>query len=525
MQAKHDPRTKPSALLRRAALRARSLMADQAGGVAMTFVLVAAPVSLMTVAAVDFHRASMIKSNLQDALDAATLAVGRSTATSASDVQAIGSSALNANLRLYPNTQLTNASFTLNGARIDSTATLQMTPLVAQVFGASMNVAASSEVVRAANKLEIAMVLDNTGSMAGTKISTLKTAASNFVDTLSAAAARSTDPDAVRIGLVPFSMTVNVGSSNASASWMDTAAASPINDQIFSSHANRFTLFQQMHVTWGGCVESRQSPYDVQETAPTASTPATLFTPYFAPDEPGTSNTSTTWNNMTWYNNYIADGTTSSSWSTRQGNVAKYNTTALRTGNNSSTGYAYGPNAGCSMQPLMRLTTDWSALKTRINAMTVGGDTNIPMGMAWGWHVLSPNAPFSDGLAYGTSKLTKIVVMMTDGQNQNTSNTNSNASFYSGSGYIWQNRLGITSGTNAQRQAALDGKLATICANMKAQGIVIYTVRVEVNDTNYQVLQNCATTPQQFYDVQNASDLNAVFNTIAGEIQNLRLAH
>jgi len=62
------------------------------------------------------------------------------------------------------------------------------------------------------NKLEVAMVLDNTGSMAGTKLSTLKTAASNFVDTLSSAAARSADPDAVKIGLVPFSMTVKVGS-------------------------------------------------------------------------------------------------------------------------------------------------------------------------------------------------------------------------------------------------------------------------------------------------------------------------
>ena len=147
------------------------------------------------------------------------------------------------------------------------------------------------------------------------------------------------------------------------------------------------------------------------------------------------------------------------------------------------------------------------------------------MGMVWGWHLLSPNAPFADGVPYTTPKTTKVVVMMTDGQNQNTSNSNSNASYYSGVGYIWQNRLGITSGTNAQRQAALDGRLTTLCTSMKAAGIVIYTVRVDVQDTQYQVLQNCATTPDKFYDVQNASDLDAVFNTIAGAIQNLRISH
>ncbi len=156
--------------------------------------------------------------------------------------------------------------------------------------------------------------------------------------------------------------------------------------------------------------------------------------------------------------------------------------------------------------------------------MTAVGDTNIPMGLMWGWHLLSPNAPFADGVAYGTPKSTKVVVMMTDGQNQNTSNSNSNASFYSGDGYIWQNRLGIASGSSTQRQAALDAKETAVCNNMKAQGIVIYTVRVDVQDTNYAVIQGCASSPSQFYDVQDATQLNAVFNAIAGAIENLRIA-
>ena len=489
---------------------------DARAGVAIPFALTAIPLTFMSVAAVDFHRASMVKNGLQDALDAATLAVGRSTLTAAADVQALGSSTLSANLRAYPNTHLDSTSFVLDGNSVEASAHVSVTPLVADAFGGGqLHVDASSEVVRAVNKLEVAMVLDNTGSMAGSKLTLLKTAAKNFIDTLSAAAARSADPNSVKIGVVPFSMTVNVGSTYQNASWMDTTGASPINDELFASHVNRFTLFQQMGVAWGGCVESRQAPYDVQDTAPSADTPATLFTPFFAPDEPDLQG---------YYNNYLADVTTGA-WNVRQAYVAKYNTqTFSHTGTNGSTGYQLGPNAGCSLQALARLSTNWTSLKSTVDGMNAVGDTNIPMGMMWGWHVLSPNAPFADGVPYGTAKTTKVMVLMTDGQNQNTSNNDGNASFYSGDGYIWQNRLGISSGSNAQRTTALDGRETAVCTNMKNQGIVVYTVRVDVNDNNYTVLQGCASSPDKFYDVQDATQLSAVFNAIAGAIENLRIS-
>ena len=495
---------------------ARRFLRETRAGVAVPFALTAIPLSFMSIAAVDFHRASMVKTALQDSLDAATLAVGRSTLTAAADVQALGASTLAANLRAYPDTTLESATFVLQGNSVEASAHVSVTPLVPDAWGDGLlQIDASSEVVRAVNKLEVVMVLDNTGSMAGTKISTLKTAAKNFIDTLSTAAARSTDPNSVKIGLVPFSMTVNVGSQYQNASWIDGAGASPINDEIFASHANRFTLFQQMAVSWAGCVESRQAPYDVQDTAPSSDTPATLFTPYFAPDEPDLSG---------YYNNYLADVTTGA-WNVRQAYLAKYNTTHFsHTGVNGSTGYQLGPNAGCGLQPLVRLSTDWAALESSIDGMNAVGDTNIPMGMMWGWHVLSPNAPFADGAPYGTAKTTKIMVLMTDGQNQNTSNNDGDASFYSGDGYIWQNRLGVTSGSNAQRQTALDGRETAVCANMKAQGIVVYTVRVDVNDTNYAVLQGCASSPDKFYDVQDATQLTAVFSAIAGAIENLRIS-
>ena len=497
----------------------------------MPFALAVAPIAMLTVAAIDFNRGTNARTSLQDSLDAAALVVGRSMVTDPAEVQSLGASALAANLKLPPDTDLVSSEFILSGTEVHAKAKSKVKPLVTEMFaGDKLNVSVRTHVRRGGDQLEIALVLDNTYSMVGSKLDLLKTAANNFVDKLQVAANQSLDPDPVKIALVPFSMTVNVGSTYQNATWIDQAGVSPLNNEPFNAPVNRFTLFANMGKTWGGCVESRQSPYDVQETAPTAGTPATLFTPYFAVDEPDSRNKSNYQNGNfgTFYNDYLVDGVYSTSdWKIPQGAVAKYTGGVPTTGTNNTTHYQYGPNAGCHLQPVVRLTTNLASVKTGITAMTAIGDTNVPMGLVWGWHALSPIGPFSDGSAYGAAKKKKIVVLMTDGQNSNAPNGNSNQSYYSGVGYIRHNRLGVGLGSSsAQRQAALDARLATLCQNMKAAGkdIIIYTVRVEVNDQNFGTLKNCASSPAKFYDVQNASELNGVFQQIADSIQNLRLA-
>jgi hypothetical protein len=192
-----------------------------------------------------------------------------------------------------------------------------------------------------------------------------------------------------------------------------------------------------------------------------------------------------------------------------------------------------GPNWGCNLQTLQRLSTGWSALKTAINAMQAGGDTNIPMGLMWGWHTLSPSAPFADGVAYLTPKHKKIVILMTDGQNTMTDSGNSNTSFYSGVGYAWQGRVLQASGTpigsnntQAERTAALDDRLSKLCSNMKAvdKDIEIYTMRVEVTGGTSTVLQNCASAADHYFDVTNSAQLDATFQQIAGSIASLHLS-
>jgi hypothetical protein len=143
----------------------------------------------------------------------------------------------------------------------------------------------------------------------------------------------------------------------------------------------------------------------------------------------------------------------------------------------------------------------------------------------WGWHTLTPNTPFADGVAYGAPNTMKIVVLLTDGMNTETDSGNPNGSYYSGLGYIWQGRLGLTtSATATQRQAAMDARQTLLCNNMKAQGIVIYTVQIDTPGTAPAALSGCATDSSKFYDVQDVSTLNTAFQSIAGSIGHLRIS-
>ena len=501
----------------------RAWLRDRRGSITPAFAVMMLPLTMLAGFSIDLARAHEGRAKLQDAVDAAALALahqpyGTPMATLRQQAQTwIAADLHDSDVVLPVGVNVTQS----NGQLLLSANTTEPAMVSGLVGLSQFNLAADSTVKWGLNHVEVALVLDNTGSMsANNKLPTLTSSAQTLVNTLLQQAGN--DPNAVKISIVPFSMTVNVGSQYQNQPWMSGVMPAAYGSDIFNTAGtNRFTLFSQLNKTWGGCVESRLTPYDVQDTAPTAGTPGSLFVPYFAPDEPDTPNSG----NGVFYNNYLSDALSGNpTWQQRQGNVAKY-TGAVRSGSNGSTGYAYGPNSGCALAPIVRLTNNATTLTNEINQMVAIGDTNLAMGLQWGWLTLSPNAPFSDGIAYNTPNTTKIIVFLTDGYNQTTANNDSDSSYYSGVGYIWQNRLGVTASANqTQRNTALDTRTATICNNIKADGIIVYTVRIDVSGVSPTVLQNCASTPAQFYDVPNVPNLPAVFTQIAGQIGKLRLS-
>ena len=491
---------------------------DQSGGIAVMSAVLALPLMVLGFVAVEYHRVSMVRAQLQDALDAGALAVARSSKGTEAELQAVGATVLRNTLanngmvkRFGP------VNFTLVDGLVKADAVLFVRPIIAQlVMDREVPVKVTSEATLLGEKLEVALVLDNTYSMLdNNRLGITKVAATNFINKLNAAAVASKAADALKISLVPFSTTVNVGAGNRYAAWLDQTGASSIHRENFDRAVNRFSLFAAMSTTWAGCVESRPTPYDVEETAPSSAKPNTLFVPYFAPDESDDEPYS-------WGNDYVPDETKNkASWLARLKNTEKYDqppTTTAAIGN----GYNHGPNYGCTLQPIVPLTTNVTAVKTGIQHMTATGDTNIPFGLMWGWHALSPNAPFALGSDYA-SGARKIAVLMTDGQNAWFDNGSPAASIYSGAGYITNGRLGITGGDQLARREALDERLATLCANMKAKKIVIYTIRVEVTEGSADVLRNCATSSEHFFDVSRASELDQVFGLIADKLLNPRI--
>jgi Flp pilus assembly protein TadG len=499
---------------------------EQGGNFASIFALSLMPMLALGGFGIDYGTNLAVQAKAQNAVDATILTLGK-LQTSVTDDELQRKADLQVRSLLIDSrvqSMAVTAKRDVDTIRVQLTGTTPTT--LTKIMGfRSLPLRVSGTVKRGTGNLEVALVLDNTGSMKGAKLTNLKAAANDLVGSMFAEVDPA-KPNSLKMAVVPFSMTVNVGSAYAKSAWMDTDAKSSIHKEVFAvkdATANRFTLFGNMKVNWAGCVESRPYPYDVREAPPTIATPDTLYVPFFAPDESDQDN-----DRVNDYMNDYPSGTwnQSSNDRTRQSQIAKYAKNSINVSASSTqagTGYRYGPNSGCEIQPITRLTATKVTVTDAINAMTIIGDTNIAMGLLWGWHVLSPNAPFSDGVAYTDEKTQKFAILMTDGANQTATAASDNRSYYSGIGFVWANRLGTTSNDMAARTAAMDARTAELCTNMKAAGIQIYTVRVEVSQGTSDLLKNCASSPTMFYDVQNSANLTEVFRSIGSSINELRI--
>lgn len=214
--------------LRRFAAR---LAEARRGNVAMIFALALPALILMTLGGVDIHRASTVRVNLQDALDAAALAAARSNYTSTADLTTVGLAALKANLQAYPDITLREdqTTFVLNSDQVVvASSVVDVKTIVANIFlppyGKFMDdklpVGAHSEVNRSSKNLEVALVLDITGSMSGSRITDLKAAANELVDTV---VQDLQTPYYSKMSIIPYSMGVNLGSYANTARGAPTA--------------------------------------------------------------------------------------------------------------------------------------------------------------------------------------------------------------------------------------------------------------------------------------------------------------
>lgn len=189
------------------------------GNVAMMAGIALPVLLLMSAGAVDMHNFLRVKSELQDALDAAALAAARSPYTDAVNIQNVGMASMEANMGNYFKPKLTGsvATFTLGGKdKVVGSATVNVKTLIAntflppygKIFDDYLPVSVDTEVMRASRNVEVAIALDTTYSMVS-DMTDLKAAAKELINIV---VQTEQSPYTSRVALVPYSAAVNMGS-------------------------------------------------------------------------------------------------------------------------------------------------------------------------------------------------------------------------------------------------------------------------------------------------------------------------
>ncbi len=533
-------------MFRRIADKTSSFRRDGRGVVLVLFAVLIMPILLLLAVAIDLSQFLVMKQQLQAAVDAAALNIGKTPDMSAAAATAQAQAYVAANypaatsigtlvsVKATPPTGATNPTVTVQAQASMNTSFLQLAGY------STLSVQVSSTTTIKENKIEVVLVLDNTGSMADpagdgdiSKIQGLINAATSLTDILFGSNETS---QYVKIGVVPFTAAVNVGPQYATATWIDATGAGVLTTENLNVTGGLLSLFggsQLQNSSWRGCVRQRNEPYDTSETPPT--TGDTLFTPYFAPSEP-TGNY--TWNGQRWTsaNPYLPDDATGTPQAIQR-SVAKYANGKVANGSD-------GPNFLCPVKQILLLTNDKQTVLDEINGMSPYGNTVIPSGLMWGWHLISPKFwPFATVDAqgnpvpalYSDDTTIKAIVLVTDGDNDVSSGSNGfNKSYFSAYGYAGAGgHLTSTTNPSLTPEQVLDQKYLALCSNIKAiktstgaDRILLYMIALgsDINSTSKQNMAACATDATTYFTATTTDELLANFQQIAIGLNQLRIS-
>jgi Flp pilus assembly protein TadG len=437
------------------------------GNVAITFALAIVPIIGLTGAAIDYSRANAVSAAMQTALDSTALMLSKeATADTSGQLQ---QNALKYFTALFGEPETKNVTVTASyasnsGSQIVVTGSAEVPTTFLGIIGyQNITVDGSSTAKWGSSRLRVALVLDNTGSMADDgKITALKTATKNLLAQLKSAAG--TDGD-VYVSIVPFSKDVSVDpNSNYAGNWIDwsdwdnangnSQTSTTCSNSGGSRHGRSTCTTTQTwvpdnHNTWNGCITDRDQNYD-QTVTP--ANPADDSLPASA----------------------------------------------------TSTLYPAEQYSSCPLH-MMGLSYDWNNMNSLVGQMYPNGNTNQPIGLVWGWLSLVGGGPLSAPPLDSNYQYQQIIILLSDG-------LNTQDRWYSAQTQV-DNRMYQT------------GKGSGTCANIKAAGITIYSIQVNTGgDPKSTLLQNCASSSDKFWMLTSASQILTTFNTIGTNLTKLRVA-
>lgn len=526
---------------------------DEAGAMVIFGLMLFTLMFLFLGMAIDFMKAEHIRVRLANTLDRGNLAAAAIDQDLSAEA-VVRDYVLKAGLA--DQLKSVEVAQNLNERVVTSAGSIDTKPWFLPMMGIErLDVGAISTATQAISNVEIVLVLDVSGSMAGQKLVALKEAAREFVDTVKANDSRGR----ISIAVVPYNAQVNIGTDLKTA----------------------FTLTKDAGVADVNCVEVPDAAFAQQ------AIPRTLPMPMMAYADIANATSKA--------NVYVAPDDSAS--------AKAY--------------YDYSFCKPTTVNVVRLPDNDAARVKARIDALTAGGNTSITLGMKWGATLLDPTMRSAyDGYvaqgkmpaalterpySYEDERAMKVVVLMTDGEhvahNRVTDDFKTGASpLYKGTDgkysvrftagrpaaaganqfYVphlnawqataWSNgaqqdwatvwsqmrlsyvawhfyaralgngstgRTAVYNEMVGKMQAIwhgsdaagavrnMDASLQTTCDQARANGVRIYGVTVEAPQNGVDVITACAGT--NFTFVADRDTVRTVFRTIASNVTQLRL--
>jgi len=470
----------------------RLLKADR-GNVVMIFALSLIPILAVAGSAMDLSRVQSAKIQTSALLDQAVLAATNLSSTDdpvvlvetwmESQVTQFGYRAEDLDVQV-------NSVVALNSKSVAATATLTVDTAIMHIFGHDrVTIKVASSAVQSIPNIEIAMVLDISSSMRGNRLSSLKTASTEFVDIM----LTDTTKDATSISVVPFGGTVNIGTTLFNKFAVRTTDFGTITDPSeFQYDIGTGVEAGDFRFTDGNtCVEAIQTDYS------TAMLPN--YSRAQVPDF---------WR---WWNNHP--------WCPEDDSAVFFN------------------------------SNDASAIKAHLNGMVLSDGTGMDIGALWGLKTLSPSfrgelgGDFSDRpLDFNADQSKKVMIIMTDGaitaQNRpedvSVGNVHTNrpankpphstATSNQGNRSNMQTTRSRGSASTTSANNSGVGRFKKSCEAAKAENVLVFTIGFQISAGSLpdKILEECASAPEFYYYVEGL-DLSSTFSAIASQVNALRI--
>ncbi len=464
-------------LLQKLASRFSNLGADQSGNVAILTALAFVPLMLITIGSLDVVRMTTAQAKLQSTLDSATLAAASLSNTAS--IEDTVDEYVRANLPdtapwTTLNLTIGNVTDSLNAKSVEINATVDIEMTILKLAGIdTTSVLASSVAQQAATNVEVAVVLDISSSMGGSKITNLRSAAKSFIDTM----LNEDDREYTSLSIIPFGGTVNIGD------FYDRYAVNSSTPGVIDSPSPA-DYYVNKNVPYGkfmfstereGCIEYTDDDFDMTAIPANSRPQIPDFTKWVATNP----------------------------W------CPSDDTAMLLNSNNTSD------------------------LKALIDDMDLSDGTGMDIGTLWGAKVLSSDmrgqlgGDFSDRPAdFNDEDTLKVAVIMTDGA--------ITAQFrprdYTTTGKIknsTQQTIVSKGGKNTSSSTA-DNAVAyfkRICEYLNDNNVQVYTIGFQISSGSLpdELLQYCASSLSNYYFVEGLN-IDDAFNAIAASVNSLRIS-